>query len=174
MGKKRSQKDRAYITATEWREEHGGHKGRLQGATAAFRRLPFQCCAISFQPFEDPVCTPDGTIMDIINAVPYIQKHKKHPVTGQPLELKDLVRLNFHKNTDGEYACPALGKVFNEHTHIVAIKPTGNVYCWDAVEQLCLKTKNMRDLITDEPFSRKDIIEIQVRERVRKYKTIYC
>ncbi len=24
MGKKRAQKDRAYLTATEWREEHGG------------------------------------------------------------------------------------------------------------------------------------------------------
>lgn len=24
MGKKRGQKDRAYLTATEWREEHGG------------------------------------------------------------------------------------------------------------------------------------------------------
>ena len=49
--------------------------------------------------------------MDIVNAVPYIQKFKKHPVTGQPLELKDLVRLTFHRNTDGEYACPVLGKV---------------------------------------------------------------
>jgi hypothetical protein len=55
MGKKRSQKDRAYITATEWREEHGGHRGRLQGAAGDFRRLPFNCCAISFQPFEDAV-----------------------------------------------------------------------------------------------------------------------
>jgi hypothetical protein len=30
--------------------------------------------------------------MDIVNAVPYIQKFKKHPVTGQPLQLKDLIR----------------------------------------------------------------------------------
>lgn len=30
--------------------------------------------------------------MDIVNAVPYIRKFKKHPVTGEPLELKDLIR----------------------------------------------------------------------------------
>eukprot|EP00798_Chlamydomonas_sp_ICE-L_P013541 gene13541-19411_t len=88
-------------------------------------------------------------------------KFKRHPITGQPLALKDLVKLNFHKNTDGEYACPVMGKVFTVHTHIVAIKTSGNVYCWDAVEELCVKPKNWKDLITDEPFTRKDIIQIQ-------------
>ncbi|KAI3424379.1 hypothetical protein D9Q98_009932 [Chlorella vulgaris] len=158
MGKKRAQKDRAYLTATEWREEHGGFKG---GRGPSFKRLPYTHCAISFQPFEDAVCTADGTCMDIVNAVPYIQKFKKHPVTGQPLQLKDLIRLNFHKNTDSEYCCPVLGKVFTEHTHIVAVRTSGNVYCWEAIDELCLKPKNMRDLLTDEPFNRKDLIHLQ-------------
>ena len=162
MGKKSSQKDRAYQTASEWREEGGGHKGRLQGGgQGGFKRLPFNCCAISFQPFEDPVATQDGTVMDIVNAVPYITRYKRHPVTGEPLQLKDLVPLHFHRNADGEYACPTLNKVFNENTHIVAIKTTGNVYCWDAIDQLCIKPKSMKDLITDEPFTKKDIIHIQ-------------
>lgn len=163
MGKKSSHKDRAYQTASEWREEGGGHKGRLQGGghLGGFKRLPFNCCAISFQPFEDPVATQDGTVMDIVNAVPYITRHKRHPVTGEPLQLKDLIPLHFHRNADGEYACPTLNKVFNENTHIVAIKTTGNVYCWEAIDQLCVKPKNMKDLITDEPFKKKDIIHIQ-------------
>jgi peptidyl-prolyl cis-trans isomerase-like 2 len=114
-------------------------------------------------PLDLQVCTPDGTVMDIVNAVPYIRKFKRHPVTGAPLELKDLTRLHFHKNTDGEYVCPALGKVFNAHTHIVAIGSSGHVYCWEAVEELCLKTKNMRDLVTDEGFTKRDLIHIQVR-----------
>lgn len=38
--------------------------------------------------------------------------------------------------------------MFTEHTHIVAVKPTGNVYCWEALDELCLKPKNMRDLLT--------------------------
>lgn len=161
MGRKSLKKDRAYITASEWKEEGGGHKGRLQGARASFRRLPFNCCAISFKPVEDAVCTDDGTVMDIVNAVPYVQKFGKHPRTGEALELKDLVRIKFHKNTADEICCPILGKVFNDNSHIVAVKGTGNVYSWEAVQELCLKPKNMRDLITDEPFTRSDIIEIQ-------------
>uniref|UniRef100_A0A1D2A8I5 Peptidylprolyl isomerase n=1 Tax=Auxenochlorella protothecoides TaxID=3075 RepID=A0A1D2A8I5_AUXPR len=159
MGKKRAAKDRAYLTATEWKEEWGGHKAGPRGVP--FKSLPFHCCAISFQPFEDAVCTADGTVFDIVHAVPYIQKFHKHPVTGEPLELKDLIRLHWHKNTDGEYACPTLGKVFTPHTHIVAIRTSGNVYCHEAVQELNLKTKNLRDLLTDEPFTRKDIIQIQ-------------
>lgn len=73
----------------------------------------------------------DGTTYDITNIVPYVMKFKKHPVTGEPLALKDVIKLHFHKNSDGEYMCPVLNKVFTEHTHIVAIKPTGNVYCWE-------------------------------------------
>eukprot|EP00889_Picochlorum_renovo_P005236 jgi/Picre1/32266/NNA_007612.t1 len=161
MGRKSLKKDRAYITASEWKEEGGGHKGRLQGAKATFRRLPFNCCAISFKPVEDAVCTDDGTVMDIVNAVPYVQKFRKHPRTGEPLELKDLIRIKFQKNTDNEICCPVLGKVFNDNSRIVAIKGTGNVYSWEAVQELCLKPKNMRDLLTDEPFKRSDIIEIQ-------------
>ena len=43
-------------------------------------------------PLSHQVCTADGTCMDIVNAVPYIQKFKKHPVSGEPLELKDLIK----------------------------------------------------------------------------------
>lgn len=70
---------------------------------------------------------------DIVNIVPYVMKYKRHPVSGQPLQLKDLIKLNFYKNADGEYNCPVTNKVFTEHTHIVAVKPTGNVYAYEAV-----------------------------------------
>ncbi|KAG1665158.1 hypothetical protein FOA52_005539 [Chlamydomonas sp. UWO 241] len=158
MGNKRSQKDRGYITATEWRTEGGGYKDRSK---LPFKRLPFNRCAITFTPFEEPVCTDDGTTMDVVNAVPYIMKYKRHPVTGQPLHLRDLTTLHFHKNDTNEFHCPVMEKVFTEHTHIVAVKPTGNVYCWEAVEELNIKSKNWKDLLTDEPFTRKDIIHLQ-------------
>jgi hypothetical protein len=54
------------------------------------------------------VCTDDGTVYDIVNVVPYIKKHGKHPVTGAPLQLGDLIRLNFHKNS-GAQRCNAGG-----------------------------------------------------------------
>ena len=41
------------------------------------------------------------------------------------------------------------------------MRTSGNVYCREAVEELNLKAKNMRDLLTDEKFSRKDILTIQ-------------
>jgi hypothetical protein len=49
-----------------------------------------------------------------------VQKFKTHPVTGAPLSIKDLTRLNFHKNGDSEYHCPITFKVFTQHSHIVA------------------------------------------------------
>ena len=116
---------------------------------------------MSFVPFEDPVCAPDGTVMDIMHAVPYVQKHGKHPVTGEPLELKDLTKLTFHKNQEGAYECPVLNKAFTNSTHIVAVKTTGNVYSHQAIEELCVKPKNWRDLLTDEKFARKDLVTIQ-------------
>ncbi|KAK9818308.1 hypothetical protein WJX72_010373 [[Myrmecia] bisecta] len=158
MGHKSRQKDRGYQTKTEWATEGGGYKDKSK---AKFKPLPFFCCAISFTPFDDPVCTADGTVYDITNIVPYIQKFKRHPVSGEPLQLRDLIKLHFHKNADNEFHCPVLNKVFTEHTHIVAVKTSGNVYSWEAVEELNIKPKFYKDLLSDEPFTRKDIIQIQ-------------
>ncbi|KAL3134863.1 hypothetical protein ABBQ32_007828 [Trebouxia sp. C0010 RCD-2024] len=52
-------------------------------------------------------------------------------------------------------------QVFTESTHIVAIKTSGNVYAYEAVQELNIKPKFMKDLLTDQPFIRKDIIHIQ-------------
>eukprot|EP00192_Tetraselmis_astigmatica_P009027 CAMPEP_0117695242 /NCGR_PEP_ID=MMETSP0804-20121206/28028_1 /TAXON_ID=1074897 /ORGANISM="Tetraselmis astigmatica, Strain CCMP880" /LENGTH=613 /DNA_ID=CAMNT_0005509287 /DNA_START=160 /DNA_END=2001 /DNA_ORIENTATION=- len=158
MGKKQHSKDRMYITKTEWQTEWGGYKAKKE---IRFRSLPFYCCGISFTPFEDPVCTDDGTVFDIANIVPYVQKFGKHPVSGEPLKLSQLTQLTFHKNSDGEYHCPVMNKVFTQHTHIVAVKTTGNVYCHEAVEELNIKPRNWKDLLTDEKFTRKDLITIQ-------------
>jgi len=35
------------------------------------------------------------------------------------------------------------------------------VYCAQALEELCYKTKHLHDLLTDEPFTRKDVIVLQ-------------
>jgi peptidyl-prolyl cis-trans isomerase-like protein 2 len=97
----------------------------------------------------------------MLNIVPYVQKNKKCPVSGAPLSLKDLTKLTFHKNDKDEYHCPIMFKSFTPHTHIVAIKTSGNVYCREAIENLCYKTKSLKDLITDEPFTKADVITLQ-------------
>ena len=167
MGKKQHSKDRMFLTRTEWNRDWGGHKKRR----VAFSTLPFHCCALSFQPFQDPVCTPDGFVFDLTNAVPYVRQHKKHPVTGEKLSLSELTPLKFHKNLEGDYWCPVLNKVFTESTHIVAIKTTGNVYCYEAVQELCLKAKNYKDLLTEEPFKeegKKDIVHLHDPKNLTK------
>ncbi len=59
--------------------------------------------------------------------------HQCPAVTGEPLGLKDLIHLNWHKNAEGQYDCPVSGKVFTDHTHIVAIRTSGNVYAYESV-----------------------------------------
>ena len=139
---------------------------------------------LTFLPFEDPVCTTDGSVFELTSVVsysfltldltlilnlgencrtivPYIRKFGKHPVTGAPLKGDDLIPLVFHKNSEGfflffcccflvilicrivlkmlnlcllivgEFHCPVLNKVFTEFSHIVAVKTTGNVFCYE-------------------------------------------
>ncbi|RHZ79257.1 hypothetical protein Glove_150g39 [Diversispora epigaea] len=156
--------DKMYITHSEWSGQFGGMQfGGIQKRTErdVFKRLPFDYCSLSLQPFEHPVCAPDGIIFDLKNIYPFLKKHGTNPVTGEKLEPKSLIKLNFHKNSNDEYHCPATYRVFNDHTHIVAIKTTGNVYSYEAIDRLNIKTKNWKDLLEDVPFTRKDIITLQ-------------
>ncbi|KOO24722.1 ubiquitin-protein pub49 [Chrysochromulina tobinii] len=161
MGKNQHSKDKLYLTRTEHASgEHRG-AGKQSMARLPYKTLPFDCCAISFRPFETPLCTDDGIIFELLNVVPYLKKFRRHPVTGQPLAASDLTKLHFHRNAEGQYACPVLFKPFTQHTHIVAIKTTGNVYCYDAVKQMNLKTNDLRDLLDQMPFTRADVLHIQ-------------
>ena len=163
MGKKQHQSDKLYLTASEWKHLYGGKKDAEGDSKdlADYRRLPLDHCALSLQPFENPYCDEDGNIFDLAHIVPFIKKHKCNPVTGKPLEARMLTKLNFHKNSKGEFHCPVMYKVLNNNVHVAAIKTTGSVYSYEAVEEMNIKTKNWKDLLTDEPFVRSDIIELQ-------------
>ena len=82
---------------------------------------------------------------------------------GQPLKVADLVKLDFAKNDDGEHVDPVTYKVLTDNTHITAIRhgDSANVFAYDTVERLNIKAKNWRDLVSDEEFSRKDLITLQ-------------
>ncbi|KAM6119715.1 RING-type E3 ubiquitin-protein ligase PPIL2 isoform 2-T2 [Phoenicopterus ruber ruber] len=159
MGKRQHQKDKMYITCAEYTQFYGGKKADLPRTN--FRRLSFDHCSLSLQPFEYPVCTPDGTVFDILSIVPWIKKYGTNPITGEKLDAKSLIKLNFAKNSEGKYHCPVLFTVFTNNSHIVAIKTTGNVFAYEAVEQLNIKPKSYKDLLTDEPFTRQDIVTLQ-------------
>jgi len=107
------------------------------------------------------VCTPTGTIFDIKHIIPWLKKRGTNPVTGERLDARSLITLKFDKNDAGDYVDPVTKKVFTDFSKIVAIKPSGRVYLWDTVEQLNLKAKSLRDLVSDEEFTRADLIILQ-------------
>lgn len=135
---------------------------RIKASDAGFQRLPFDCCALSLQPWTIPVCSvAEGTLFELTNIVPFLKKHGLNPATGQAMEAKDLLRVNFFKNQNGKLHDPVSFKEFNEHSHIVAIRTSGNVFTFDTVQQLNIKAKFLRDLVNDTAFTRKDIITLQ-------------
>uniref|UniRef100_A0A8C9ZE28 RING-type E3 ubiquitin transferase n=1 Tax=Sander lucioperca TaxID=283035 RepID=A0A8C9ZE28_SANLU len=130
----------------------------------------FDVPLLSLQPFEYPVCTEEGVVFDLLSIVPWIKKFGTNPISGEKLEAKSLIKLNFAKNNDGKYYhCPVLYNVFTNNSHFVAIKVTGNVFSYEAVEQLNIKTKSFKDLLTDEEFTRKDIIVLQDPTNLDKF-----
>ncbi|KAL1452138.1 hypothetical protein WDU94_006442 [Cyamophila willieti] len=168
MGKRQHQSDKLYLTYTEWTTLYGGKKAGPEKSD--FKRLPFDHCCVSLQPYEHPYCDKDGNIFELEALVGYLKQYKHNPVTGKPLDIKTgLIKLNFHKNSKGEYHCPVLYKVFSKHSHMVAIETTGNVYSFEAVDQLNIKTKNFKDLLTDESFQRKNIITLQDPNELSKF-----
>jgi peptidyl-prolyl cis-trans isomerase-like protein 2 len=171
------------ITHSEWSSSDayspsvGANASSRNGSgTASFRRLPFNFCAASLQPFKNPVCTPDGTIFDVEVIGAWLDKHpNQNPVNGEPLSKKDLIRLNFARNASsdslgaglsdgkGDLIDPVTYKVFTDNTHIVAIRhgTYANVFAWETVERMNIKAKLWQDLVDDEPFTRADIITLQ-------------
>uniref|UniRef100_A0A8C4IL22 RING-type E3 ubiquitin-protein ligase PPIL2 n=1 Tax=Dicentrarchus labrax TaxID=13489 RepID=A0A8C4IL22_DICLA len=160
MGKRQHQKDKMY--------EFVVLVGNIYAMTSV--EICLEIYFLSLQPFEYPVCTEEGIVFDLLSIVPWIKKYGTNPATGEKLEAKSLIKLNFAKNNDGKYFhCPVLYNVFTNNSYIVANKVTGNVFSHEAVEQLNIKTKSFKDLLTDEPFTRKDIIILQDPTNLDKF-----
>ncbi|PNY28441.1 Peptidyl-prolyl cis-trans isomerase-like 2 [Tolypocladium capitatum] len=175
--------DKLYITHSEWSSSDaysasvGANASSRSGSNgASFRRLPFNFCAASLQPFKNPVCTPEGTIFDVEVIGAWLDKHpNQNPVDGKPLQKKDLIRLNFARNAEsdslgaglsdgkGDLIDPVTYKVFTDNTHLVAVRhgSYANVFAWDTVERMNIKAKMWQDLVDDEAFTRADIITLQ-------------
>ncbi|BFG05691.1 RING-type E3 ubiquitin-protein ligase PPIL2 [Drosophila madeirensis] len=170
MGKRQHQKDKMYLTYTEWSELYGGKKTEsAENDHVKFKRLPYEHCSITMAPYEMPYCDLNGNVFEYEAILKFLKTFKINPITGQKMDSKSLVKLNFYKNATDDYHCPALFKPFTKNSHIVAVATTGNVYCWEAIDQLNIKTKNWKDLVDDTPFQRKDIITIQDPQKLEKF-----
>ena len=53
---------------------------------------------------------------------------------------------------------------------MVALRPTGNVFARETVERLNVKAKHWQDLISDEPFTKADIIGLQEEQHQQQNK----
>ena len=158
--------DRPYLSAAEHSGVYGAHgasSGKQGGLEeASFHPVSYDCCAISFQPWKVPVCSPDcGVAFELTNLIPYLRKYGTHPITGNPFDLDHVVRLTFHKNEQGRFHDPVSFKEFGPHSHLVAVRQSGNVFLWDTVQRLNIKAKYMSDLVTDQPFTKADVITVQ-------------
>ncbi|KAG6878625.1 hypothetical protein C0993_001148 [Termitomyces sp. T159_Od127] len=157
--------NKLYITHAEHTGQFGSHsassgyKAKAQ-APHPGNRTPFDSCALSFQQFTHPVCARNsdgtGTVFDLVNIIPWLKQHNNtHPVTKEPLAPTDLITLHYsRKEASGEIYDPISFKPFSEHSHIVAIATTGNVYLAESI-------KGGRDLVSDIPFNKQDVITLQ-------------
>lgn len=68
-------------------------------------------------------------------------------MTKEPLKPESLIKLNYSRKATGEYHDPISFKPFSEHSHIVAITTTGNVYLAESI-------KGGRDLLDDVKFKK--------------------
>lgn len=75
------------------------------------------------------------------------QHNNLNPVTQEPLEPKELITLHYSRKATGELHDPISFKPFSEHSHIVAVATTGNVFLADSV-------KGGRDLVADISFKK--------------------
>ena len=131
------------------------------GAGAA-RPLPFDCCALTLQPFVNPVASPEGVVFEASAIVPYLKDNPVCPSTGRRLERSDLITLEMCKE-GGEWVCPVTLKKFTDQTKACFIrnqKPCA-LYSYAAVNDLCLKPKSLIDLTTGVKFKRSDIVITQ-------------
>ena len=151
------------MKASEWSQDYGGKVVKLGGAGNMSRTLPFDCCALSLNPFKSPICNLSGIIFDVMSILPFIKEHKLDPTTGLPCSRRDLVSLNMSKNEDGAWHCPVLCKPFSNFTKICAVRhgATANVFSYEAVLELNIKGKNYEDLLDGQPFKKSDIIILQ-------------
>jgi peptidyl-prolyl cis-trans isomerase-like protein 2 len=72
-------------------------------------------------------------------------------VTQEPLAPADLIALHYARKASGEIHDPITFKPFSEHSHIVAIASTGNVFLAESI-------KGGKDLVADVKYKKQVIL----------------
>ena len=155
MGRKRNNRDKLFQTYQELCDKWSEDKINVDNNV---KYLPFNYCSLSLTPFNDAVCDEKGNIFENKYIIPYIAKFHKNPITGNNITVKDLIHLNFKRGNNGDLICPISLKELNYNMKIIAIKETGNVYSYDVYQKLNKDISNYKDLLTDIPFKKENVI----------------
>eukprot|EP00635_Sarcinochrysidales_sp_CCMP3193_P001045 CAMPEP_0118908574 /NCGR_PEP_ID=MMETSP1166-20130328/11522_1 /TAXON_ID=1104430 /ORGANISM="Chrysoreinhardia sp, Strain CCMP3193" /LENGTH=547 /DNA_ID=CAMNT_0006847969 /DNA_START=70 /DNA_END=1710 /DNA_ORIENTATION=- len=141
-------KDRLFVTATEWKRDFGGFQRK---AEAGSRAVPFDCCCLSLVPFSSPALL-DGVLFELVALLEFVQKHGTSPVTGAPAAAKEIVRLKMDKD-EGKWRCPLTYRAFTNFSKVVAVTTSGNVYSYEGLKEL----KTTVDPLDSTPFGPGDL-----------------
>ena len=155
MGRKKNNRDKLFQTYQELCDKWSEDKINVDNNV---KYLPFNYCSLSLTPFNDAVCDEKGNIFENKYIIPYIAKFHKNPITGNNISVKELVHLNIKKGNNGNLLCPISLKELNFNMKIIAIKETGNVYSYDVYQKLNKDINNYKDLLTDIPFKKENVI----------------
>ena len=155
MGRKKNNRDKLFQTYQELCDKWSEDKINVDNNV---KYLPFNYCSISLTPFNDAVCDEKGNIFENKYIIPYIAKFHKNPISGNNMTVKDLIHLNIKRGNNGDLLCPISLKELNYNMKIIAIKETGNVYSYDVYKKLNKDISNYKDLLTDIPFKKENVI----------------
>ena len=95
--------------------------------------------------------------MHSLNSLNILRKHDNtNPISGEPLKPTDLITRHYSRKPNGQYHDPISFKPFSEHSHIVAIATTGNVFLAESI-------KGNKDLLNDVDFKKYVLFYLQLK-----------
>lgn len=155
--------DKMFITPSEHSGmygQHGASTGARHGDASVI--VPFTMCALTHEPWKTPVCFPEeGLVYEQTNLEAFVKKYGVSPATGRAVKISDAISLHMPRNERGNVYDPVSFKECTDYSHLVAVRPTGNVFLYDTVQQLNIKPRMMCDLVDDTPFVKSDLITLQ-------------
>ena len=173
MPKHKHTRDKLYYTQEEMKIKYFKNKKKENN----YYFLPFNYCCVSLRPLntcKNICCDREGNLYNKFYLLEYVTKFHKNPVTGQKkISLKDIISLNISQDKSGNFICPITLKVLNNSIKIIAIPETGNVYSYMAYQELNLSMNNFRDLKTDTPFDKKNVIVLNDPQKKKIVKNFY-
>ena len=173
MPKHKHTRDKLYYTQEEMKIKYFKNKKKENN----YYFLPFNYCCVSLRPLntcKNICCDREGNLYNKFYFLEYVTKFHKNPVTGQKkVSLKDIISLNISQDKSGNFICPITLKVLNNSIKIIAIPETGNVYSYMAYQELNLSMNNFRDLKTDTPFDKKNVIILNDPQKKKIVKNFY-